>query len=384
MGRKTFRKIAPDDKHDRDAAERWFLSRGMPAVLTPRARWSHVVPRSAPALASYATVMVALLIVYFLIGTSEIYIDGAPSPVERIVLTVIVLAVPVAAVVGRRVSSLQSRRAQTIVAIAAMAVAATSAVIQGGSSHLLSAAAVVLVILALTASGAGAVLAWAMQLTMNQIAAMGALFVRALPVLLLTVVFYFNTYVWLMASVISRSRLWLAVLILLTVTVAFIVSGTVARIRPTLTGVSLTDDDAGRLTGTPFATMADRPTTRSLTRSERFNVVLLLAAAQITHLMMVAICTAAIYFALGLVLLSPAVLARWTANGSPDGTILGMTIPVPQALIHMTLLLIALTFMYVSARSVTDDEFKSRFLDPLIADLRATLVARNRYRPQGG
>jgi hypothetical protein len=104
---------------------------------------------------------------------------------------------------------------------------------------------------------------------------------------------------------------------------------------------------------------------RALTRAERFNVVLVLTAAQITHLMIVAISTAAIYFLFGLVLLSPAVLARWTANGASDGTILGMTIPVPQSLIHMTLLLIALTFMYVSARSATDDEFKSRFLDPL-------------------
>jgi hypothetical protein len=41
-------------------------------------------------------------------------------------------------------------------------------------------------------------------------------------------------------------------------------------------------------------------------------------------------------------------------------------------------------FMYVSARSVTDDEFKSRFLDPLIEDLHATLVARNRYRGTRG
>ncbi|MEE6167744.1 MULTISPECIES: hypothetical protein [unclassified Mycolicibacterium] len=40
--------------------------------------------------------------------------------------------------------------------------------------------------------------------------------------------------------------------------------------------------------------------------------------------------------------------------------------------------------MTSDARSVTDDEFKNRFLDPLIADLRATLVARTRYRPQGG
>jgi hypothetical protein len=36
--------------------------------------------------------------------------------------------------------------------------------------------------------------------------------------------------------------------------------------------------------------------------------------------------------------------------------------------------------MYVSARSVTDDEFKTRFLNPLIDELRVTLAARNRYR----
>jgi hypothetical protein len=82
-----------------EAAERWFLVRGLPAVLTARARWRHLWPRSAPALAAYATVVVALLVVYFLMGTSEIYIDGPPTPAERIVLAVIALAVPVAALV---------------------------------------------------------------------------------------------------------------------------------------------------------------------------------------------------------------------------------------------------------------------------------------------
>jgi len=52
-------------------------------------------------------------------------------------------------------------------------------------------------------------------------------------------------------------------------------------------------------------------------------------------------------------------------------------------MIHMTLILAALTLMYVSARSVADDEFKSRFLNPLIEDLHVTLVARNRYRGSG-
>ena len=57
-----------------------------------------------------------------------------------------------------------------------------------------------------------------------------------------------------------------------------------------------------------------------------------------------------------------------------------MTLPVPQPLIHVTMFLAALTFMYVSARAVGDGEYRTQFLDPLIDDLRLTLVARNRYR----
>jgi hypothetical protein len=74
------------------------------------------------------------------------------------------------------------------------------------------------------------------------------------------------------------------------------------------------------------------------------------------------------------------VLAAWTTHGSDQGTWLGMTLPVPQALIHVTMFLGALTFMYVSARSVGDGEYRKEFLDPLVDDLRLTLVARRRYR----
>ena len=59
---------------------------------------------------------------------------------------------------------------------------------------------------------------------------------------------------------------------------------------------------------------------------------------------------------------------------------LGWTVPVPNSLIHMCLFLGALTFMYISARAVGDGDYRSTFLDPLIDDLHATLIARNRYR----
>ena len=44
------------------------------------------------------------------------------------------------------------------------------------------------------------------------------------------------------------------------------------------------------------------------------------------------------------------------------------------------MMLTAITFMYLAAKAVTDKEYRSQFLDPLLDDLRLTLVARDRYR----
>jgi len=374
----TFTMIALSS--DRDASEKWFLDRGLPAALTPRARARSSLSRSAPALAAYSIVALALLVVFLLTGSSDVYIDGAPTPAEKVVLGVIALTAPLALLVGWAISRMRSRRAQAVVSVVAVTVGAVSAVIQGGISHLLPTVIAVVVVLVCTATGVGAVLGWAVRLTMAQVAAMGALFVQALPVMLLTVVVFFNTYVWVLAATISQARLWLALLFLTAVTTAFIVSTSRSRLRPMLESVGAPQDHTHRMSGTPFAAMPDPPASDSLTAGERFNVVVVLAVTQIAHLLMVAFCTAAIFFVLGLIVLSPALLAKWTGGGSSDGSVLGMTIPVPQSLIHMALILCALTFMYVSARSVGDDEYQRDFLSPLIEDLHTTLVARNRHR----
>ena len=64
--------------------------------------------------------------------------------------------------------------------------------------------------LALTTSGVGSIIGWAIRLTLSQFAAAGALLIRALPVVLLSVLVFFNTYVWIMSATISQPRLWLA------------------------------------------------------------------------------------------------------------------------------------------------------------------------------
>jgi hypothetical protein len=245
---------------------------------------------------------------------------------------------------------------------------------------LLFTAGFVVAIVVLNGVGIGSVLGWAVQLTVSHLATMGALVARVLPVVLLTVLVFFNTYVWSMATTISRDRMWLVIGFMAVIAVAFLITGILERVRPMLTSTTARDTDNERLADTPFEAMPDPSTGDPVTPTERLNVMFVVAASQITQIAMVALLTAGIFFVLGLLILSPPLLADWTRHGSDQGTLFGMTLPVPQALIHVAMFLGALTFMYVSARAVGDGEYRSEFLDPLVDDLRLTLVARNRYR----
>jgi hypothetical protein len=368
----------------RRAADRWFLERGLPAVLRPGALVRRLWPRSAPALAAFAVSMAFSILVVLVTGKHTIDIGGQPTRSEWFILALLVLMLPVAATVGWLVSRIRSVRDRTLAAFVSVGVAIAGGILGGPSprivTNLVYEGIVIVVTLALTACGVGSILGWGLRTAVGNLASIGALFVRALPVVLLTVLVFFNSYVWLMASIVSRPRLWLALLFLGLIAVAFITSATVERVRPMLSGSRHSADDDGRLAGTPFETMPDPSSATPVSKLERMNVVFVLATSQVLQVGLVAIVAALIFFVLGLIMLSPELLAQWTRNGSTDGQILGMTLPVPQALIQTSMFLAALTFMYVSARAVGDADYRTRFLDPLIDDLRLTLVARSRYR----
>jgi hypothetical protein len=372
----------------RRAADAWFLDRGLPAVLRPGALVRRVWTRSAPALATFAVFMLNSILVVVFTGKHTITIDGQPTRTEWFILLLLVLVLPIAATVGWLVSRIATQRGRMIACGLAVVVCVLGAIFGGPSPRIVAdlvfEGIVIAVILALTASGIGSIMGWALRVTVSNLALVGSLVVRALPVVLLTVLVFFNTYVWLMASIVSRTRLWIALLFLALIAVAFVASATRDRVRPMLSESRNLADDDGRLAGTPFESMPDPASGKRLSRAERWNVVFVLATSQVLQVAMVAIVAALIFFVLGLILLSPPLLAAWTRDGSADGEILGMTLPVPQALIQICLFLCAMTFMYISARAAGDADYRSRFLDPLIDDLRLTLVARDRYHANLG
>jgi hypothetical protein len=372
-----------DSQGDHVAAETWFLQRGLPSVLTHRARWRRLWQRSAPALSGFAAISVATLIIAIATGFRGVDIDLEPTRAEWLVIAILPAVVPLAFLVGWLVSRLDAR-GKRIAATVSAAVILLTDIINSSPRDALedvwSTLLLVVIVLLLTGLGVGSVLGWAARLTASHLASVASLALRGLPVVLLTVLVFFNSYVWSMATLITRPRMWSVVGFLALIAIAFLVTGLLDRVRPVLASTSPHDTDSGRLQGTPFESMPDPVDVRPVTRGERFNVVLVAAASQVTQVLMVAIVTASIFFILGLLVLSQPIAADWTKQAALQGSALGMTLPVPQALIHVTMFIGAMTFMYVSARAVGDGEYRSRFLDPLIDDLRLTLVARNRYR----
>ncbi|WP_431232225.1 hypothetical protein ACQ856_22500 [Mycolicibacterium psychrotolerans] len=370
---------------DRYAEERWFLVRGLPAVVRRGALLRRIWGRSAPALAGVAVFAANSILVVTLSGKHTIDIDGRPTVAEGFLLALIVLVLPVAALVGWLVSRIEGPLWRVVAANVSVGVAILGCVFGGPSPrimvNLLLAGISIAVIVVATASGVGSIAGWAARDTMSNLALASGMFVRALPVVLLTFLVFFNTYVWLMAAIVSRERLWLAIGFLFAIAAAFLVSSTLERVRPILGETTAAPEDADRLAGTPFEGIADEPGVDPLSRAERANVVFVVAASQVGQVLTVALATGAIFFVLGLIVLSPPLLASWTRDsGRNDGHILGMTLPVPDPLIQTTMMLTAITFMYLAAKAVTDKEYRAQFLDPLLAELRLTLVARDRYR----
>lgn len=378
-----------DPQADSYAADRWFLSRGLPAVVYRSALLRRVWSRSAPALAALAVIAANSIVIVAISGQHTVDIAGRPDLAQSFVLGLLALALPAAALGGWLVSKIDSPARRSAASTVALLVIGLAVLIGGPGQrptvNLVVFGVAVGVILVLTATGVGSILGWVGELTLSNLAATAGMFVRALPVVLLTFLVFFNTYVWLMTSLISRGRLWLGMAFLILVAGSFLVSTTLDKVRPLLSGAAsleeLGPEDADDLAGSPFAGVADPPTSDPLSVGERANTVFVVAASQLVHVMTVAAMTGTVFFVLGMILVSPAVLDAWTrGNGRPDGELLGMTLPIPDSLIQTTMLLSAITFMYLAAKVVTDTQYRVQFLDPMLADLRTTLLARNRYR----
>lgn len=149
---------------DRLAAETWFLRRGLPSVLTGRARWRRLWQRSAPALAALAVVFLAGPVITLVNGGEHINIDGDPAAVEWVVIVLLLLTLPAMLVAAMLVSRIADDRRRLIAAFTAVGLCLVADVVTNRPAQipleLLSTVVMIGLVLTVNGLGIGAVIGW--------------------------------------------------------------------------------------------------------------------------------------------------------------------------------------------------------------------------------
>jgi len=357
-------------------SERWFLERGLPWVLGPRARWRSVLSRSAPVLAGWATLLILSFLAMFGSDDRDVDVDDPDTtPLQWFALLMLAAIVPAVPGVMWAVSRLRSVVARRAIAWVSIIGAIASDLYDDDvldalddiSIDIATAAGIVIC----TGLGFGAIAAWALRTTLAHFRSAARLLFRALPVVLLTILVFFNAPVWTVSTNMDGLRTGLLVAFLGAVATSYLIAGLRDSISPLMQSWQKAPESGDKFL--PGASVDRRP----LTRAERANVLLIAATSQIIQAAAIAVVIGLLYFVLGMIVLNPANINHLTGGGPLQSEWLGVTIPAAPAHLRVTVFLMALTYMFICARAVGDGEYRSSFLDPLLEDLRTTLDARD-------
>ncbi|MEU9807882.1 hypothetical protein [Mycobacterium sp. NPDC050853] len=367
----------------------WFLARGLPVVLDRRVRSRELIDRAAPMIG----VAGAGAALYELISTD----NDTRSIMLMILLAVVALlmaAQPLILTALQRIGTLRAdtaRRALSWLVIAIFVIglpAVDTGTWAAAATRMPAYLAAALALIWLTYLGAGSIGLWALRYASTQFGALGTLMSRALPLLMLTVVVFFTGELWQLSARTTRERLWQTIgFLALTATVFMF-----ATVRDELAGLrenrSEGPNTAALLTGTPLADLTDAEVPRPALRwPEKLNVLLVMVVSQAIQVVFFTSGVFAFFMLLGIVAVPHDVMALWAgesacpSGAAPpcSGTWFGIRIGVPQTLIHMSLLVSVLSGLYFTVNSSIDPQYRSRFFEPLIADVAVSLAGRDVY-----
>ncbi|MDQ3787473.1 MAG: hypothetical protein M3422_09540, partial [Actinomycetota bacterium] len=250
---------------------------------------------------------------------------------------------------------------------------------------------VTLVMLLAVWVGAGSIVAWGLRKAIAELGTVGRMATKALPLLVLVIIFaFFSTEMWQIADGLPRWRLWLVVAAFAVLAVLFMVVRLDEELRVMIDKVAAEKlgNLAGLLSGTPLASAVDGPPIAPLPlgRRERANITLVLFLAQLLQILVLSVLVFCLLIALGALAINGAVIDAWLGNGYSkiQGTLFGIALPLPRALVHVSLFLAAFSGLYFAASAATDDNYRVAFFEPLLDDVRVSLAARQVYLARRG
>jgi hypothetical protein len=365
------------------AVESWLRRRGLPlAVRHDRS----ALQRSVPG------VLGAAVAVPWLNGI-EATIGQNSTPGLVLVLLTPVLFWLVARWTGRGLARLGARGRWVVTAVVFAVLVLIGLVewLLPGGEWQDPVAIVVLLLLAvgIVWSGLVSIAGWTLSLAMRRVAGFGDLVSRTLPLLMLFTLFgFYGAEIWQAMDGLApqgegRGRLWLAIGFLGLLTSLFLIAVLRDESRGMVDRLSEVDvrEHTAQLVGTPVAGLVSGTVPRRpLSRRERVNIHLLLYLGHALQTLAVATVVFAFFLLFGSITVRPSVIADWVHHEpTVPGLLFGYALPVPDELVKVSLFLAAFTGMYFAAQMALDSTYRTRFFEPLFAEVAATLVGRDIY-----
>ncbi len=383
---------------DRRAADAWFRRRGLPMVIHRRRRGAGMLRRSTPGLMFLCLLDLLLAGLVRLLDVPEDVLEarmretGLVYVLGVLALTSAVVVVPL--VGGRLMAKLLRtlRRTRVRLAVMAATIGFWVLVLPLGErfaglvswedplwAAVLVNLAALAVLMLLVRIGVGSILTWAARSAVAQVRAIGSLASRALPLLLLVVMFsFFTAELWQAVERLTPGRLWLVAGFLVLIGAVFLASMLSDEMKELKSWT--VEPGAAVLRGTPFD---DDDTTppgrRALSKMERLNLALVLFFAQAVQIVAFGVLVFAFFIVFGVLILQPEVVTEFAGRESAPGTLLGVPLPVSSALINVSFFLAVFSGLYFAASTATDARYRRSFFEPLLEDVKISLAARDIY-----
>ena len=381
---------------DGAAAERWFRRHGLP-YLVPVRRWASELPsRVAPFL-----VLLAGADLFF--AAFELYLETDDGGDVGLLLLLVAIVVVIGLLVPMGLALLAAwiirrrPRAGPPIAIVMAAVLVVgqpvdawlsgSALTPGelllaGLSNLV----VVAVAVALTWSGVGALLGWAVCTVFRQYARVARVAARTLPLVAVVVLLsVFSSPLWVAADEIDGRRAAAIVAFFLVLGLVFVTPSVWGEVAALQRALPADDDLAGHLRGTPAEGVRVRRPERvgPLAVRERVNIAATIVTSLVFQVAALAVLVFLTLLVFAWITLGPTVVERLVGHPPVPVLVFGVDTGIALPTLNIATFLAAFAGLQFVIQLGTNAAHRDSFYQPLLDNARQALTLRAVYLSEG-
>lgn len=225
---------------------------------------------------------------------------------------------------------------------------------------------------------------WSAVKVLQQVSTVAGLLARALPLLLLLVVFSFlTTEVWEVAVLADRATFAAFTGLFTAIGIAFLLTRLPTEIRRIgdLEGADVHELCRGTpVAGLAAASLAEPP---PLSVRQRGNVLLVMLVSQAIQILLVVVTIFAFFVVFGMLAVPPDLVASWTGRALADPvatlTLGGHAYVLTTELLRVAAFLAAFSGFYFAVYVITDATYREEFFDNIAGEVRQAMAVRAVY-----